>query len=244
MFLYWDNFSLAVQCSCIGTMFLYWDNISLFKDLSENFIREFHDLVNWDEIFERRYIDKKYGEEDLFSEQFIKEFKSKMNWKHISLSHNLSEDLMRHLKDDMDWDYITKYQMLDEDFIEELQHKVNWKYISKYQIWLSEDFIRKFRDKIDFNSIMPLNYLNEKNIMRYYSLDFIKEFTPYYNEYYKYNMFCRRIQRRWKEIIYKPPTNNTSYINNTSYTSYTSKHGGVGYKRSFDEFQDMCQTMF
>ena len=44
---------------------------------------------------------------------------------------------------------------LSEDFIREFQDKVDWDCISKYQN-LSEDFIREFQDKVDWQEISRL----------------------------------------------------------------------------------------
>jgi len=47
------------------------------------------------------------------------------------------------------WIEISKYQYLTEDFIREFKDKVDWWYISYYQE-LSEPFIREFKDKVDW----------------------------------------------------------------------------------------------
>ncbi len=55
--------------------------------------------------------------------------------------------------------YISIYQKLSENFIREFQDKVDWNYISNYQK-LSENFIREFQDKVDWNYIPKLSNLN------------------------------------------------------------------------------------
>jgi len=48
---------------------VYWENISKYQNLSEEFIREFKDLLNWKNIFTYQ---------QNLSEEFIQEFKNKI----------------------------------------------------------------------------------------------------------------------------------------------------------------------
>ncbi len=51
-----------------------------------------------------------------------------------------------------DWVFTSKYYKLSEDFIREFQDKVDWESILIYQR-LSEDFIREFQDKVYWSLI-------------------------------------------------------------------------------------------
>lgn len=64
------------------------------------------------------------------------------------------------------WNHISEHQVLSEEFIRKYQNKVNWIYISVYQK-LSEDFIREFQRKVFWPFIFKYQKLSE---------DFIKEF--------------------------------------------------------------------
>jgi len=64
------------------------------------------------------------------------------------------------------WIEISEYRYLTEDFIREFKDKVDWWYISYYQE-LSESFIREFKDKVEWNNISYYQELSE---------DFIREF--------------------------------------------------------------------
>jgi len=119
-----------------------WYSISC-QPLSENFISEFKDKVNWTYI--SRY--------QKLTENFISEFKDKVNWDYISANQKLTEDFIREFKDNVYWSYISRYQKLTEDFIREFKDKVNWINISKYQK-LTEDFIREFKLEIPKSSWM------------------------------------------------------------------------------------------
>jgi len=80
------------------------------KKLSEDFIREFEDKVNWYRI-------SKY---QVLSESFIREFEDRVNWKEISEYQVLSESFIREFEDRVNWERISKYQKLSENFIREL----------------------------------------------------------------------------------------------------------------------------
>ena len=65
----------------------------------------------------------------------------------------------------IDWCDVCKCP-LTEDFIREFKYKVDWDYISEFQN-LSEDFIREHKDKVDWDYISVYQKLSE---------DFIREF--------------------------------------------------------------------
>ena len=65
----------------------------------------------------------------------------------------------------IDWNSISTEQ-LSEDFIRKFQDKVDWSLISACQT-LSESFIREFQDKVDWNCISSCQVLSE---------NFIREF--------------------------------------------------------------------
>ena len=62
-----------------------------------------------------------------------------------------------------DWDNRSFYEKnnLAEDFIREFKDKINWDYISKYQK-LSEDFIREFKNKVNWMYISRDKTLSER----------------------------------------------------------------------------------
>ena len=69
---------------------------------------------------------------------------------------------------DFDWSNYAFYRnnKLSEDFIREFKDKVDWEHISYYQK-LSEDFIREFKDRVDWMMISRYKTLSE---------EFVKEF--------------------------------------------------------------------
>ena len=64
------------------------------------------------------------------------------------------------------WRELSSHRYLSEDFIREFKDDVSWFQISMYQR-LSEDFIREFADRVDWGSISKCQHLSE---------DFIREF--------------------------------------------------------------------
>ena len=109
----------------------------MFQHLSEEFIREFTDRVNWNSIAVHQNL----------SENFIRKFKGKVTWNWISMFQHLSEDFIREFTDRVNWYWISEYQHLSEDFIREFQHKVDWNRVSQYQR-LSKEFIEEFKDRV------------------------------------------------------------------------------------------------
>ena len=70
-----------------------------------------------------------------------------------------------------DWGMISQIKYLSEDFIREFKDRVDWESILIYQR-LSEDFIREFKDKVDWDCVSEFQILSE---------DFIREFQDRVN---------------------------------------------------------------
>ena len=87
-------------------------------------------------------------------------------------------------------DYISQYQKLSEDFIEKFQDKIDFDYISISQK-LSEDFIEKFQDKVDWEHISIYQNLSESFIEKFQNKvnwNFISEYqnlSEYFIEKFK-----------------------------------------------------------
>jgi hypothetical protein len=83
-----------------------WQIISRIM-LSDYFIRDFQDKVDW------HYISGSFP----LTENFIEEFQDKINWESVSKYQNLTEDFIKKHQDKVDWKWISRYQVLSEDFI-------------------------------------------------------------------------------------------------------------------------------
>ena len=137
----------------LGINYHTWIEISRHKGLTEDFIREFKNEVNWNFISCCQHL----------SEDFIREFQYEVNWDYIAADQQLSEDFIREFADRVDWEYISIYQHLSEDFIGEFMHKIDWCLILKYQ-HLSEDFIRKSKGWIHWGLISRYQRLSKEFI--------------------------------------------------------------------------------
>ena len=160
-----NNKTLKRANEILGTNYDNWARLSLCESLTEDFIQEFKDKVDWtcisryphlSEDFIRKFADRVdwyyISAYQYLSENFIREFADKVGWYWISRCQQLSEDFIREFKDKVNWYYISAYQHLSEDFIREFKDKVSWGWVSKYQ-HLSKEFIEEFKDKIYMNLI-------------------------------------------------------------------------------------------
>ena len=101
-----------------------WDDYTLYTDnnLSEDFIREFQDKVDW--LYISRF--------QTLSEDFIREFKDKVWWKNIFINQKLSEDFILEFKDEADacnyWTYAFEFQQLSEEFKNKIINELDSKY--------------------------------------------------------------------------------------------------------------------
>ena len=151
---------------------LDWDILVEERMLKEDTIREFQDYIDFSRInYMNRYL----------SEEFLIEFKDKLDWKHVSTYQVLSEEFIREHQDLLDWKVLaTEQSHLSMEFLEEFKDRINWddfflmradlteEIIEKFatgSFWdswekiffdgnVSEDFLRKHQDKINFQQIL------------------------------------------------------------------------------------------
>ena len=168
-----------------------WEYISKHHTLNEDFMRKYHDRLDWLYISTCQKL----------SEDFIREFAHLVDWYSISKYQNLGIDFLREFKDRVNWRNITMYQIKNYDFIKEFQKYLDWSKISDYH-FLSEEFIREFKYNIDWRKIKKYIKNNKNKI--YYSTEFIKEFSPYFNELYIYNHSANKIREEWLKYYYRP----------------------------------------
>ena len=118
---------------------VYWPAVTNLN-LSENFIREFRDYIDWEQMSLKR---------DL-SHEFILEFKHRFNWEYMLDFHKFSEDILRQCCEYFtldDWEIVSYSQCLSEAFIREYQNKVGWCWIYRYQD-ISYEFKVEFKKYI------------------------------------------------------------------------------------------------
>jgi hypothetical protein len=197
-----------------------WKTISGYKTLSKRFIEKYQDKLDWNAISQNSklsedFIEKFQDKVDFYaistktcemryraplSEEFIEKFQDKhFNWHHISRYQKLSEEFIEKFLDKLGWEAILQnyrisdavkrkiklkfkdkitaiqdekilnnvdYNTLSEDFIEKYQDRLDWKYISKNSK-LSEAFIEKFKDKVNWIYISYNQILSEAFIEKF-----------------------------------------------------------------------------
>ena len=151
-----------------------WRIISYHQDLSAEFIEEFSEYVDIDNIccyqqnVSADFIIKHLNDisiDDLIETRELPESLidrisrsclCDFNWDQVVMHQQLSEDFIRdhHSQFLSLWNKISEYQVLSEDFIREFKRYVNWNYISTYQT-ISEEFIEEFSDHINWRILRP-----------------------------------------------------------------------------------------
>lgn len=124
--------------------------------LSEEFIREFKDHLDWNWISIRQTL----------SESFIEEHKNLVDWRYISEYQKLSEEFIEKHKDWVCWCYISRAQDLSEPFIRKYKDRIDWREISGNQV-LSEDFIERYWENLDIRLIPEHQLLSLEFIERH-----------------------------------------------------------------------------
>ena len=92
-----------------------WEDIGYYKNLSEDFLREHQDKLDWNTIF--------YSQ--ILSLEFIKEFAEKHNPVDIS-NVNMSMPWIEEYQIRFNYSMIAKYQIIDLDFIKEKLDKLEY----------------------------------------------------------------------------------------------------------------------
>lgn len=143
------------------------------QHLSEKFIREWKDELNWIDIqiYQR------------LSENFIIEFKDKLDWLTISTNQKISEKFMEQFKDSLYWNILIKNQDMSEEFIQKHLEDIDFRVLLECRP-LSQDFLKRHLDKYGHSNTL-IKYALEKKI----SHQFKKEL-----EYIEERNFCRYLE--------------------------------------------------
>lgn len=128
-------------------------NISGRKDLTEDYIKENCNILDWEYI-------SRYAK---LSEPFIREFIDRVDWNQISLCQKLSEKFMRDYTDKLVWLWIPITQELSEGFIRDFADRLNWKDISQYQK-LSKEFIIEFKQRLEKEYLLKNKYISKETV--------------------------------------------------------------------------------
>ncbi len=168
-----------------------WNYFSRYQKLTFEKIDKYINKINWREIIYNPYFDKKFVNRYInhldwhFCEFFWSKLdpdtlsnfmKNSYEWVSAISRLKLSEDFLtennKYFNDHL-WKMVCGWQVLSEDFIRKFADKVDWHSISSHQE-ISENFIREFQDKVDWKMISQKKNLSE---------DFIREFQDKFNWY-------------------------------------------------------------
>ena len=104
-----------------------------------------------------------------FHEECITKWFKKSSSKLCPYCRKVIEFEITDITNEIDWIHISR-QKLSEEFIKKFQDKVNWQYISLKQN-LSEEFIREFQDKVSWFEISIDQKLSEEFIREFQDKD-------------------------------------------------------------------------
>ena len=137
-----------------GDLLTNWHLLTKNVELSEEFIHEFKDDINWVYICIYQTI----------SERFIEEHKSYIHWIYISKHQRLTQHFIHKYRDVLNWDLICTYQRLSSKFIEDHYRYVKWLKIVNHQNGLDAGFLSRHRydirrdmDNMEYHDI-PENF--------------------------------------------------------------------------------------
>lgn len=163
-----------------------WEHCPFLEMLTEDFIREYKDRIDFKRLFENQKL----------SLEFIIEFKDKLEIEHLSeYRKNIDKEFIDALKDDV---YSTKWgfrfflenRYISEELIEYLNEykpftKDDWHSVSAYQTNLSNEFVEKYKDNLDWKSLCEYrkNWTIEelRKYEKYAKIDKLKNNTNLYD---------------------------------------------------------------
>jgi len=132
------------------------------------------------------------------------------------------------------WREISYCKYLSEDFIRRFKNKVNWYGIS-YSQKLSEDFIREFIDRIYLDGISYYKYLSKEFIQEFKDevdwhniSSYQKLSARFIDEFIDYMYYSKSFRNIYKERFYQ-------YTNSYLYTINKRKLCCLGYQWNIDK---------
>lgn len=118
-----------------------WREISKNGTLSESFIREYWDELNWGLLCRYQKV----------SENLVREFKDKIKWSDYSASKRMSEKFIEEHINYVDWYWISKYQILSEKFIERWENRIIYFAFDRIPKNISDAFLIKHNKSFSYS---------------------------------------------------------------------------------------------
>lgn len=143
---------------------------SILFILDDNFeydVNDFKKKCNWIDLYQKEEsIENAFnGFNPLLelSEDFINFFSEDIGWYKISKNIKLDEKFIEKNSDKVNWAMVCQFQNLSENFIERNLDKISWSKLSLGQKRLSEEFIWKYRTKLNINNVILNNKVISSN---------------------------------------------------------------------------------
>lgn len=141
------------------------DYMSQFQKLSDKFLWDFRDRINWINVCYNRSIK--------FTYEFLHKFRDYIDWSTITWKHGgeWNEQFIREHKDYIDYDNLARVGHLSEELIIELSDKLNVETVLQYHLnRYDETFLRSV---LTLNPTMLQTAMKMNNF--YFSPDFMRE---------------------------------------------------------------------
>lgn len=167
---------------------------------------------------------------DNLSDDFIHNI---VNWIYLSSNYKLDSNVLRKYKYYIHWWFASKNQDLDNEIIDECQDLVNWISITKYHLYdctcLStednENFIIKYKDKIDLDFVLQNFKLSDKCLRI-----LIKVF--------KTNIYWYQLTKKYN----KPLLSDHTILNKKEYDLYKETFASIIYWKHICKYQNLTDN--
>ncbi len=157
--------------------------ISAFKNnISKPFLLKYDKNLNWSLISLKQNI----------CDSIITSNIDNINWYLIGCNNNFKLDFVIKYSSQIDIDSLSRFVVLNKSILKLFEENLNWDLITVNRL-ISEEILILFSHKIDLN-LFKSNIFHLKYI-KYYSIDIILKFKPFFNNYYIFINRCKKIQR-------------------------------------------------
>lgn len=150
--------------------YIDWRPVILQQKLTSNIIEAYKKNIDWIILSSSPLLTEdlifKYEDKIVWncvtlenpSDKLLQKYKDKLYWFQISFT-----DINRYndYEDYVDWQKVSYHNILTEDFIRKNKDRLNWGFISSHQK-LSNEFIEEFKDKVNLESINLFNELTQQ----------------------------------------------------------------------------------
>ncbi len=178
---------------------LSWKLIYKYQRIPDGYILEHYKEIKWDLII--------YNEK--YDDSFFEEWAEFIDWNKLAQIKKLSYHLIEYFYKAISFNVLCQHQTLSEHFIENHIKSIPWDFLSKSLDNYSDEFIKKYEKKINWNNASSCPNL---------SLDIIKKFRDRVN--------WSNIFRNNKNITFDFVIENKDFINFGHASQYLKNYFG------------------